>query len=1048
MLRSPSSGALPPLPAKPASASNLQNTLSPPANQQRPNSVPLESAAGGVSDPANPLYLSNGAGSVGKAAAGTGGLGGVGELLVTTPLLTAAETSPADSARESEADAASLQGARSGSRPGALTPTGGARSNSRSPLYARVSRSSSQPDITAPTGLRRASVASGAPDAEKKPAAAAAAAASASGASGAMVKQGSFLRKPAASSVAAALSGLTELNVSDQALQACPDLGPYLSSLITLDISRNQIQALHKSFERLSSLTALKASQNILKEIPSTIGRITSLEYLDFSSNIITQCPSSIGWLENLSTLLLQNNQLAKLPADLEKCRKLDNLEIAGNRLLSVPTFILRNTVGLGRDFIEEVIPLETMNGMKASHKSLSERAKKAMERASGLEQQVSSLLDAQRGAEGELAKLRTQLGDIQHKAESLEKAARAEAAERERLVADAAASVERFMRELQQTEASLKAERNEVQSLSAKLVAIEERIRESRVEGYRPDDDGALPPTGNVTLVFTDIQGSTAQWESNAKLMAAALKQHNRLMRARIKAWKGYEVKTEGDAFMIAFASALEAIRFCLDVQVQLTKEEWDPELLKNPESAVEEDEAGSLLWRGLRVRMGCHTGEPSCEPDPTTRRMDYFGPMVNRAARVEGICHGGQITVSGSAMKALEGHMAELKKEAVFKPLGERSPELGPGLAYFWSPELVQLKGLETPEAITQCLPRALGKRAFPPVGKATAAESATEQIKEMQSKNEAILEKLRAMESVVENVRGDADGLASRLRRFRGGGGASKDAASTAAITEAVAKFESLMGTISKLRQEVGDEVRESRGFRDHSRETEKKALRQLKAENERLAATNQQLTLRLANAEEHSRQNAAMKADLKRLQAESERLSRALEAKAGEAEALAAEVKRRDALLSDTEGKARPRRPPAPPPQDGPALRPRLAFYPDTPPPLPPSRIGSGGAGGSSVPRRAQSKEKSEYIQGAVFEIRELEAELARTKAKVFAAAGEKLEAERTAAALKEELEEVRGRLDPVERGREAAHGDLAAARARLAQLEEEDPPGLY
>ena len=88
---------------------------------------------------------------------------------------------------------------------------------------------------------------------------------------------------------------------------------------------------------------------------------------------------------------------------------------------------------------------------------------------------------------------------------------------------------------------------------------------------------------------------------------------------------------------------------------------EDWPVELSKHPDAAIEPHPSlkGQVLYRGLRVRMGVHYGEPRAERDPITTRMDYFGPMVNRSARVEGATHGGQIIVSQSVVTALGDDM-----------------------------------------------------------------------------------------------------------------------------------------------------------------------------------------------------------------------------------------------------------------------------------------------------------------------------------------------------------------------------------------------------
>ena len=89
--------------------------------------------------------------------------------------------------------------------------------------------------------------------------------------------------------------------------------------------------------------------------------------------------------------------------------------------------------------------------------------------------------------------------------------------------------------------------------------------------------------PTGTVTLVFTDIEGSTALWEHLGADFQPALDLHDALLRSAIADHDGYEVKTEGDAFMVAFAEATDAVRFCLDVQERLHEADWPSRLLED---------------------------------------------------------------------------------------------------------------------------------------------------------------------------------------------------------------------------------------------------------------------------------------------------------------------------------------------------------------------------------------------------------------------------------------------------------------------------------
>ncbi len=185
--------------------------------------------------------------------------------------------------------------------------------------------------------------------------------------------------------------------------------------------------------------------------------------------------------------------------------------------------------------------------------------------------------------------------------------------------------------------------------------------------------------PTGTVALVFTDIQGSTEAWERLGDGYRAVLEAHNDVMRRAIVSCNGHEVKTEGDAFMVAFATARDAIRFTLESQAGL-------------ESVVVPDTGDAVL-----VRMGVHVGEPICQADPLTGRMDYFGPMVNRSARVSGAANGGQTLITGAAREsagdALDG--------ARVKDMGDH-----------------RLKGLERLEHLYEVVPASWSERVFPPL------------------------------------------------------------------------------------------------------------------------------------------------------------------------------------------------------------------------------------------------------------------------------------------------------------------------------------------
>ena len=129
--------------------------------------------------------------------------------------------------------------------------------------------------------------------------------------------------------------------------------------------------------------------------------------------------------------------------------------------------------------------------------------------------------------------------------------------------------------------------------------------------------------PSGTVTFLFTDIEGSTRRWEQQPRAMAAALAQHDARVREAIAAHRGHVFKTVGDAFCAAFATAPAALYAALDAQGAL--------LADAPGEAAP-----------LRVRMALHTGTAE------ERDGDYFGPPLNRVARLLEAGHGGQVLLS----------------------------------------------------------------------------------------------------------------------------------------------------------------------------------------------------------------------------------------------------------------------------------------------------------------------------------------------------------------------------------------------------------------
>ncbi|KAK7755315.1 hypothetical protein SLS62_002822 [Diatrype stigma] len=234
--------------------------------------------------------------------------------------------------------------------------------------------------------------------------------------------------------------------------------------------------------------------------------------------------------------------------------------------------------------------------------------------------------------------------------------------------------------------------------------------------------------PTVKPSIVFTDIKNSTNLWEMYPSAMRSAIKLHNEVMRRQLRRIGGYEVKTEGDAFMVSFPTATSALLWCFAVQTQLLEVKWPPEVLNSVSCQEIYDKDNNLIFKGLSVRMGIHYGEPVAEIDPVTRRMDYFGPMVNKASRISAVADGGQITVSADFISEIQRCLETYQENDRNGSLGSEDTFDDDVTALSIRRELKslssqgfevkemgekKLKGLENPEYIYSLYPHVLAGR-----------------------------------------------------------------------------------------------------------------------------------------------------------------------------------------------------------------------------------------------------------------------------------------------------------------------------------------------
>jgi len=172
-------------------------------------------------------------------------------------------------------------------------------------------------------------------------------------------------------------------------------------------------------------------------------------------------------------------------------------------------------------------------------------------------------------------------------------------------------------------------------------------------------------PASRTLTFLFTDIEASSRLWEKYPDAMRVAVARHDAILREAIETQRGQVVKTTGDGFHAVFAIAQDAVAASLHAQRDLQKENWDD---RTP----------------LRVRMGMHTGTSE------EREGDFYGPVLNRAARLMAVGCGGQVLLSKTTYELARDHTP---REIAFRDLGEH-----------------RLRDLSRPEHIYQLIAPAL--------------------------------------------------------------------------------------------------------------------------------------------------------------------------------------------------------------------------------------------------------------------------------------------------------------------------------------------------
>lgn len=247
--------------------------------------------------------------------------------------------------------------------------------------------------------------------------------------------------------------------------------------------------------------------------------------------------------------------------------------------------------------------------------------------------------------------------------------------------------------------------------------------------------------PTGIVTFLFTEIEGSAQLWENHPALMPAALARHDALLRAAIEENRGHVFKTAGDQFCVAFGHASDALAAALAAQRALVAD-------------LGGEGEGQDTRPPLKVRMALHTG-PAEERDG-----DYFGPTLNRVARLLAAGHGSQVLLSDATSRLAE---SALPDGAALRSLGSH-----------------RLRDLRQPEHIHQLMHPDLPAE-FPPLRSLQAfANNLPQQMTSFVGRQQEIAEVKRLL-------------AANRLLTLTGAGGSGKTRLALQAAAELLEEYE---------------------------------------------------------------------------------------------------------------------------------------------------------------------------------------------------------------------------------------------------------------
>jgi len=210
-------------------------------------------------------------------------------------------------------------------------------------------------------------------------------------------------------------------------------------------------------------------------------------------------------------------------------------------------------------------------------------------------------------------------------------------------------------------------------------------------------------PAAEGVTILFTFLEGASKLKELGKEVAREALWRLQAVVRSHLTHHNGYEVEVEEGNFVCAFHTASDSVKFAIAVQNMLVHMPWSLDVLGQPWASEQRTATNEVIFRGPRLAIGMCTGNAMrVQPCIRTGKMEYYGPIMNHAARVAVAAHGGQVLLHESTWMELRSDGADLAEdEVLYRNMGRHT-----------------LKGISRNVYIIQAISARLGSRAFPPI------------------------------------------------------------------------------------------------------------------------------------------------------------------------------------------------------------------------------------------------------------------------------------------------------------------------------------------